>query len=61
MIKLTLTDSRGPILVNPKYIAAVTESNARPVTFVHMADGKAYEVRESVDAISAKFPKGGDQ
>jgi len=58
MLKLTLADNRGPILVNPAHVLAVTESNARPVTFVHMSDGKAYEVRESIDVIASKFPRG---
>lgn len=61
MIKLTLSEGRGPILLNPVHILAFTESNTRPVTFVHMTDGKAYEVREPVVAIAALFPAGGAQ
>lgn len=59
MLKLTLAYNRGPILLNPAHIVAVLDSTANPITFVHMSDGKVYEVREAVAAIFAKFPAGG--
>lgn len=57
MLKLTLAHSRGPVLLNPAHIVSVVDSTANPTSFVCMSDGKQYEVRESVAAIFAKFPR----
>lgn len=60
MIKLNLAGSLGPVILNPAHIVAVTQSSTRPVQWVLMTDGKAYEVKESIQEIWARFPRGGE-
>lgn len=58
MLKLTIASNKKPILLNPACIVSVVESTATGVSLVRMSDGKEYEIKEPIDEIAAKFPRG---